>query len=140
MNAIVDPTKFQGLEQVQMKTFIDFFDDASLYFEGAAALTVVLHNSIASTILDNSQKASLIGGILHLLDDGYNNLKQIQLDGVPSIASLIEQVKIGLTCLKCAFLSEMDCPNDRLQEASVHALGYLLDQATHRLESLTTCL
>ncbi len=136
MNAIVDPTKFQGLEPLNMNALIDFFDDASLHFEGASALTVVLQNSIASTILNNSEKASLISGILHLLDDGYQSLKKAQVDGVSSIAALIEQVTIGLTCLKCAFLSEMDCPNDRLQVASVHALGYLLDQATHHLDSL----
>jgi c-di-GMP-related signal transduction protein len=115
---------------------MELFDEAALHFSGASALIIVLQNSIEAVILEHHEKASLIGGIIVLLKDGYQCLKTAECSDWTPIIGLVEQVTVGLTCLQCAFLNETSCPNNRLQIESVHALGYLLQQAIRRFVSL----
>jgi len=133
MNAIVDLSKFQGLEQ-DMSSLMERVDEALLHFSGASALLLVLQNSIDALIVKNDEKASMVDAVLCLISDAVCCVESVKTLDLSATRSMIKQIEVYLNCLKCAFMSEADCPSDRLQTESLHALRYLLDKASLHLE------
>lgn len=135
MNAIVDLSKFQGLKQ-DMSDLMAHVDEASLYFSGASALLLVLQNSINALIVKNDEKATMIDAVLCLLSDAVDCVQSVKTLDLSAICSMIKRVEVYLNCLKCSFMSEADCLNDRLQAESLHALRHLLGKASLHLEAV----
>lgn len=135
MNAIVDLSKFQGLEQ-DMSSLMERVDEALSHFSGASALLVVMQNSIEALIVKNDEKSSMIDAVLCLLGDALSGLQSIAAPDLSAPCLMIKRIEVYLNCLKSAYMNEADCPSDRLQTASLLALRYLLDQASTHLEAV----